>query len=128
MLQLHRQKPQSRKLPGKYLRSQDVIICLVRFPTIDAGAYSHQASLRSFWEMSVLSSSGVTMCLLHVLRQISCKRFIIVALVAFVGLLSTVGRKPAVIRVSPPPQGTMNKGKKCAKQILRGIVEIGAQL
>ena len=77
----------------------------------------------------MLSSSGVTMCLLRVLRQISCKRFIIVALVAFVGLLSTVGRKPAVIRVSPPPQErTMDKGKKCAKQILRGIVEIGAQL
>ena len=102
---------------------------LVRFPTIDAGAYSHQASLHSFWEMWVLlSSSGITMCLLHVLRQISCERFIIVALVAFVGLLSTVGRKPTVIRVSPPPQGTMDKGKKCAKQILRGIVEIGAQL
>ena len=95
---------------------------------MDAGAYFHQASLLSFWEMLVSFSYGVTMCLLRMHRQISRKSFIIIALVAFVGLLSTVGRKPAVIIVSPPPQATMDEGKKCAKQILRRILEIGAQL
>ena len=67
------------------------------------------------------------MCLLQATFQISCAIYIIISLVAFVGLLTTVARKPAVIRVSPPVQGTMDKGKKCEvrNKFCGGVGEIG---
>ena len=89
-------------------------MCLVRFPAGDAAA--------QFLFLHFLGNLGVV-SLHNVSCQISCKSCIIIALVAFVGLLPTVGRKPAVIRVSPPSQGTMDKGKKCETNSAGGCRE-----
>ena len=72
--------------------------------------------------------SGVTMCLLLATFQISRERCIMVALVAFVGLLTRFARKPAVIRVSPPARGTMDKGKKCEvrNKFCGGLLRLGS--
>ena len=100
--------------------SPGVIMCLVRFPA--AYICSFQISC-CFFCISFLSTvSGKCWCCCLVLQCVP-KRCLTIALVAFALLLFPVGGKSVVIRVSPTPQGTMDKGrKKCESNSARGGV------